>query len=283
MGSDLKTAGISMVRLGEALKDAREKKSVTIDQVQKQTRIHSAVLKALEEGRCDSILTPTYVKSFLKKYAEYLGLDARQLLAEYSKLHPASSAQKSSLCLTGKTDVSAPVDFSKYFPVIKRVAIPVIVIALAIFIGSKAINGLKHRPGPRPEPMANIARSASAPSKKKGPSPVPVTSKKESAPKEQAIAKASTAASPIPKTTPLKLIVSVKQTVLVKVRTDGDLLFSRVLTRGSVESFTAKERFNVYVAKGEAVELFLNGRSLGSPGKGPVKDMEITRSGLKIK
>ena len=53
MGSDPKTAGVSMVKIGESLKDAREKKSVTIDQVQKQTRIHSTVLKALEEGRCD--------------------------------------------------------------------------------------------------------------------------------------------------------------------------------------------------------------------------------------
>ena len=82
---------------------------------------------------------------------------------------------------------------------------------------------------------------------------------------------------------PLKLLVSVNQTVLVKVKADGNLLFSRVLTRGSVESFTARDRFNVYVAKGEAVEFFLNGRSLGSPGKGSIKDAEITRSGLKVK
>ena len=88
---------------------------------------------------------------------------------------------------------------------------------------------------------------------------------------------------PISKTTPLKLLISVNQTVLVKVKTDGSLLFSHVLTRGSVESFTAKDRINIYVAKGEAVELFLNGKSLGSPGRGPVKDIEITRSGLKIK
>ena len=56
--------------------------------------------------------------------------------------------------------------------------------------------------------------------------------------------------------TPLKLLISVNQTVLVKVKTDGNLLFSRVLTRGSVESFTAKDRINIYVAKGRGGRAF---------------------------
>jgi cytoskeletal protein RodZ len=268
MGSDPKTAGISMVMIGESLKDAREKKSVTIDQVQKETRIHSTVLKALEEGRCDSMLTPTYVKSFLKKYAEYLRLDARQMLSEYAKLHPAPPAQAASLSLKSKTQAAPPADLSKYFPALKRIAVAVIAIALVIFVGGKAVKGLKRRLEARAvvpvKAQAKIIRPSSAPAKKKIVSQAPVSAVKVSA-------------------VPLKLLISVNQTVLVKVKTDGNLLFSRVLTRGSVESFTAKDRINIYVAKGEAIELFLNGKSLGAPGKGPVKDIEITRSGLKIK
>lgn len=274
MGSDLKAAGVLMTKIGDALKDAREKKSVTIDQVQKHTRIHSTVLKALEEGRCDSILTTTYVRSFLKKYAEYLGLDARQMLAEYAKLRCAPSAQVASLSFKSKTEAASPVDISKYFPIIKRSAAAVIAIALVMFVGGKAVNSIKHRNNAGPAPITKSARVIPAPSKKKVVSQVPITVKN---------APIASPSVPISKTTPLKLLISVNQTVLVKVRTDGSLLFSRVLTRGSVESFTAKDRINIYVAKGEAVEIFLNGKSLGSPGKGPVKDIEITRSGLKIK
>ena len=70
---------------------------------------------------------------------------------------------------------------------------------------------------------------------------------------------------------------------MVKVKADGKPVFSRVLTRGNVESFTAKDRFNLYIAKGEAVELYLNGKSLGSPGRRVIEDVEITRNGLKVK
>ena len=69
MGNDTGIGKSSMISVGERLKKARENKSLTIDQIRKQTRIHSDVLIALEEGRCNEILDPTYVKSFLKKYA----------------------------------------------------------------------------------------------------------------------------------------------------------------------------------------------------------------------
>src|SRR3989338_3940960 len=77
-----------MANIGERLKEAREKKSLTIEQAQKQTHIHSAVLIALEEGKCDEMLTQTYVKSFLKKYSTFLGLDPKEIINAYSALHP---------------------------------------------------------------------------------------------------------------------------------------------------------------------------------------------------
>ena len=286
-----------MEKIGETLKDARDKKSITIDQVQKQTRIHSTVLKALEEGRCDSMLTPTYVRSFLKKYAEYLGLDARQVLNEYAKLRPAQPA--SSLALANKEPRAPSIDLPKFFLLVRRALVAAIVIALVIFVGSKAIGLLKRakaaRPAPASKKSATVTRQAPAPAKKKTApkarlpeseakqiAPKPASVQKEPAAKVQTTVKAASTAV-IPKGTPLKLLIKVNQTVMVKVSTDGKLLFSRVLYRGAVESFTAEERINIYVAKAEAIELFLNGRSLGSPGRGLIKNIEITRNGLKLK
>ena len=269
MGSDPKSAGVSMVKIGVELKAAREKKSVTIDQVQKQTRIHSTVLKSLEEGQCDGMLTPTYVRSFLKKYAEYLGLDSRQILNEYAKLRPATPALQ--IAIASQAERAPSIDFSKLFFLVRLAAVAAIVITLAIFIGGKAVSLLKRPKETRPvsaakKPAAAARPAAALPVKKTAPKPAPAAS-----------------AVVIPKTTPLKLLLKVNQSVLVKIKTDGNLLFSRVLTRGAVESFTAEDRINIYVAKGESIELFLNGKSLGSPGRGPIRNIEITRSGLKLK
>ena len=66
----------SAVSVGKRLREAREKKSLTIEQVQKQTKIHSTVLIGLEEGRPSDTLTDTYIRSFLKKYAQFLSINS---------------------------------------------------------------------------------------------------------------------------------------------------------------------------------------------------------------
>jgi len=67
------------------------------------------------------------------------------------------------------------------------------------------------------------------------------------------------------------------------VKKDGVVLFNRVLAKGLVESFTADDKIEIYVAKAEAIELVLDGKSLGSPGKGVIKNLEVTKKGIRIK
>ena len=290
MPSDIKNSNASMARIGQILKEAREKKPFTIDQVQKQTRIHITVLKALEEGRCDEILTPTYVRSFLKKYAEYLGLDSRSVLGEYAKMNPAKPAQN--VAVKSAIEPARPIDLSITFPVIKAAAIGIIIIAIIAVAAGGMINAFKAlgkaRASSKVKPAATVIRPAAATAKKKA-AAKPAAQKdiptKSDSPAKPAAPLAQQSAAPavISKSTPIKLILRVNRQTMIKLRVDGNLIFERVLSPGTVESFTANDRINIYTAKAEAIELFLNGRSLGSPGKGIMKNIEITRSGLKIK
>ncbi|MDP3730608.1 MAG: helix-turn-helix transcriptional regulator, partial [Candidatus Omnitrophota bacterium] len=77
----------SAVSVGKKLREAREKKSLSIEQVQKQTKIHSTVLMGLEEGKPSDTLTDTYIRSFLKKYAQFLSINSVELLKEYFPSH----------------------------------------------------------------------------------------------------------------------------------------------------------------------------------------------------
>lgn len=297
MPNDAKTQPVPMSRIGAQLKEAREKKSVTIEQVQKQTRIHATVLKALEDGRCDDILTPTYVKSFLKKYAEYLSIDARQILAEYAKARPAPASIQ--IAIPTKSEPVRTFGMSGLFRILRPAIIVAVAAAVFIFAAGLITPALKHWAASRTARAAKlqpaVVRPAAAQAQKKKPQ-AKTTAQEKDAPVKSAVAQKETTAKEkpaaktasatpvtIPKSAPLKLVMKVSQQTMVKVRTDGSLIFERVLSRGTVESFTANDRINIYVAKGEAIELFLNGRSLGSPGKGIFKNLEITRTGLKIK
>ncbi|MCX5680158.1 MAG: DUF4115 domain-containing protein, partial [Candidatus Omnitrophica bacterium] len=87
----------------------------------------------------------------------------------------------------------------------------------------------------------------------------------------------------IPDNEPITLMMRVKAEVYVGVKRDGVLLFKRLLPKGTMETFTAEGKLNVSIAKARSVELALNGHPLGAIGKGAIKDLEITRKGIKVK
>lgn len=290
MGSDPKISQVSMVTIGQQLKEAREKKSVTIDQVEKQTRIHSTVLRALEDGRCDEILTPTYVRSFLKKYAEYLGLDIKQLLSEYAKLGRSPSSSIGSIM--SRMEDPGHLNLSRFFGRSKKALVIAVGVLLVVMVGWKLSGIVKRSLSTAASKPVGIARESEV-SKKKAAAKT-VKAKTQKAPVSRVPSKAVRqddtggkiaipAPEPISNAVPIKLIIVVNQPVRIKISVDGAVLFDTVLPQGIEKSITADERINIYTAKAEAMELILNGKSLGSPGRGPIKNIEITRKGLRIK
>lgn len=69
--------------LGAILRHAREERGVDIGRVERDTRIRSRYLAALERGDYRELPGPVYTRGFLRNYAGYLGLDAEQLLDLY--------------------------------------------------------------------------------------------------------------------------------------------------------------------------------------------------------
>ncbi|MEX0622157.1 MAG: helix-turn-helix domain-containing protein [Candidatus Woykebacteria bacterium] len=92
-----------MRTVGEILIEAREKKNLSLEQAEKDTRIRKSVLKHLEEGNWSS-LAPTYTKGLLKNYANYLGLDERRVLAFFRREYD----EKKQLHLPKKTEKIQP-------------------------------------------------------------------------------------------------------------------------------------------------------------------------------
>ena len=79
--------------MGSTLKAEREKKGLTIKDIEQETSIRAAYLEALEEGRYDVLPSEVYVKGFIRNYAEFLQLDPAPLVQEYrEELHGADAA-----------------------------------------------------------------------------------------------------------------------------------------------------------------------------------------------
>jgi transcriptional regulator with XRE-family HTH domain len=275
--------------IGERLKKARESKGLSLEQARIKTRIHPRVLSALEDGRIDEVLSVTYARGFLKKYAEFLGLNTSEMLGEYLSLHreekhetPISrAAPKKVLKLRSQTRSDL------YLRGVIAVMVMTALFSLVVYFkahGPKA--GPQTGAIERTVPLAGRGAKDSffVAAKKARKTPPSVPQKGESA-LLQVYREGDKFFIPaaIPKNEPITLTVKTKRNVLVEISKDGYTLFGYVLRGGIVETVRAQEKIVLSVANISAVELTLNGRHLSIPRKGEVKNIEITRSGVRLK
>lgn len=80
----LKTAN-GRLTIGEALKNAREKKNLTLSEISQKLRIKEVYLEALEKGHYYVFPGLSYGSGFLRTYALFLGLDAKKLVEAFHK------------------------------------------------------------------------------------------------------------------------------------------------------------------------------------------------------
>jgi cytoskeleton protein RodZ len=70
--------------IGNSLREARVRQQLELGEVELATKIRARYLRALEEESFDALPAQTYVKGFLRTYADYLGLDGQLYVDEFN-------------------------------------------------------------------------------------------------------------------------------------------------------------------------------------------------------
>jgi cytoskeleton protein RodZ len=73
-----------MFEIGNSLREARVRQQLELGEVELATKIRARYLRALEEETFDALPAQTYVKGFLRTYADYLGLDGQLYVDEFN-------------------------------------------------------------------------------------------------------------------------------------------------------------------------------------------------------
>jgi cytoskeletal protein RodZ len=73
-----------MFDIGSSLREARLRQKLDFPELEERTKIRPKYLRALEDERFDILPAPTYVRGFLRSYAEALGLDGQPFVDEYN-------------------------------------------------------------------------------------------------------------------------------------------------------------------------------------------------------
>jgi cytoskeleton protein RodZ len=79
--------------IGTSLREARLRQGVDLVEAESATKIRSKYLRALEDERFELLPAQTYVKGFLRSYAEYLGLDGQLYVDEYNSRYVAGEEE----------------------------------------------------------------------------------------------------------------------------------------------------------------------------------------------
>ncbi len=76
-----------MFEIGHSLREARVRQGLDYPQVELATKIRAKYIRALEEEEFAVLPPGTYIKGFLRSYAEFLGLDGQLYVDEYNSRH----------------------------------------------------------------------------------------------------------------------------------------------------------------------------------------------------
>ena len=83
-----------MPSIGDTLREARMRRRLDIADVEAKTKIRAKYLRALENEEFGMLPGPTFVKTFLRSYAEVLGLDPHLLVEDYrARYEPRDEAE----------------------------------------------------------------------------------------------------------------------------------------------------------------------------------------------
>ena len=84
---------LALTELGKRLKEARIEKGLSLEDLQKETKIQKRYLAGIEEGNYDLMPGKFYVRAFIKQYCEAVGLNVEQTFEQYHADIPSAQHQ----------------------------------------------------------------------------------------------------------------------------------------------------------------------------------------------
>jgi cytoskeletal protein RodZ len=72
-----------LAELGAQLRDRRQAQEIPLERVAGTTCIQPRLLRAIEQGKIDELPEPVYVHSFIRQYADAIGLNGVQFASEF--------------------------------------------------------------------------------------------------------------------------------------------------------------------------------------------------------
>ncbi|MEX2270884.1 MAG: helix-turn-helix domain-containing protein [Vicinamibacterales bacterium] len=262
---------------GGTLRSARERKGVSLRHIANATKISMSALEALERNDFDRLPGGIFSRSFVRAYADEVGLDPDQTVADFLKEAgqtfepPPAIAQEDTPLLPEHADPA--LEFrqswkpSRMFGLGPWTAIVLLVGVIVVFLTVRGMD----RAAPAAAPPA-VAGAPAQPQQAAQPGAGQATA-------------APNPTGPIPDLNPgqpMRLVLTPSANCWVELTVDGTLRVSRVMAAGERETHDIQEGALLQVGDAAAMTFTINGRASKPIGdSGQVETLRISRTNFK--
>jgi cytoskeleton protein RodZ len=247
-----------MSTLGIRLRELREAKGVSLDDIARSTRVGRRHLEALETDTWAELPAPVFVKGFIRAYCDFLDASPDEPLRLYQE---ASGEPVKALRVQHAT---RPMPSRRAGPLVVSVIL-FLALGASLFALRVGLKGSTRQAPPQTTASAP-AKIDSAPASTPAPTATAPVVTSPVAPGQPA---AVTAAEPKPPGQ--RLVMRAVEPTWIRVQVDEGQVAEELLQAGAVREWTAERRFVLTVGNAGGLELDLNGKRMPSLGaKGAV-------------
>ena len=263
-------ADIIFAEIGEQLRARREMISLTLDEVERHTKLRAVFLKALEDGAYDKLPSPVQMRGMLANYATFLDLNADSILLRFADGLQARRFEKYSETPREKiqTEVKTSIPILRSFiagDLIFGVAMIVILAALAIWGVGRVVSSQEQNAQATAPSILNVL----------GNTPLPTPSPQFTfAPVEENPAVVVVTETLDPLVTPptpgvaANVVINVfaVERVFVRISVDGEVAFEGRLSPRETKIFEAQDQVVILTGNAAALRITYNNTDLGLMG-----------------
>lgn len=253
-----------MDKLGHYLREYREAKGITLEEIERASNISVFYLRALEEGQYHLLPAPAFTIGFLKQYARCVGLDPEDAVLRYRRV-----TQKQGGPFRERSAEKPVRGRRRPFWILAGTLLLLIVLWKALYPGRER-TGERVRtiriPRASPEEIRKEALRKelglleSVPRSHLSPQGT-ATGVEPSAPGSKGQQGA------LPQTGSIEVILQATERTSVRIRLDQEPWIDKTLEAGERFPCRAREKVNLRIANGSGVRVFYNGKLYENLGK----------------
>ena len=260
--------------IGDALRSERLRLGLTLEQIATQTKIGQYLLQAIEANQFDRLPGGLLTRSFLRQYAQVVGVDAEEVVASFKQQFEEPVLTLAAL---------QPKYGCSQLPLMPIILWFVIAIFGCAGIYAVWENVRRSLPETNAAPLRGsqgISQSG-LPSTKSFHDPVPQLVPRE---RPESVPYASSPLGPEPGSRgAIRVVFTATEPVWISIQSDGNPVYTGTLEQQHNKELDASTRMTALVGNAGGLEVSLNGKAIGPIGqRGEVRVVELTPAGAHI-